>query len=50
MGNEFTIANNLAFILKGEFRLGMLPVNKADVGLREIPYSLGLATGFRYYL
>ncbi len=50
LGNEFRVANDLVLTLRGEFRLGLLPMNNADVGLREIPYSLGLATGFRYYL
>jgi hypothetical protein len=50
LGNEFTIANNLVFIAKGEFRLAALPINKLDVGLSEVPYSVGGAFGFRYYL
>lgn len=50
LGSEFTIANNLAFIVRGEFRLGLLPVNTNDLGLREVPYATGGMFGFRYYL
>lgn len=50
LGNEFTVANNLALTLRGEFRLGLLPINKADLGLSEVPYGVGAAVGFRYYL
>ena len=50
LGSEFTLANNLVFTLRGEFRLGLLPINKEDLGLSEVTYSLGSAVGFRYYL
>ena len=50
IGNEFTIANNLALTVRGEFRYGLLPINKEDIGLREVPYGVGAAVGFRYYL
>lgn len=50
LGNEFTLANNLALTLRGEFRLGLLPINKEDIGLSEVPYGVGAAIGFRYYL
>lgn len=50
LGNEFTIANNLALTLRGEFRLGLLPINSADANLSEVPYAVGISTGFRYYL
>ncbi|MDC1022048.1 hypothetical protein OAQ85_01285 [Schleiferiaceae bacterium] len=50
LGNEFTIANNLVLTARGEFRLAALPINKEDIGLSEVPYSLGGAVGFRYYL
>lgn len=50
LGNEFTIIDNLVFIARGEFRLAALPINKLDVGLSEVPYSIGGAFGFRYYL
>jgi len=50
LGNEFIVANNLALTLRGEFRLGFLPINKEDAGLSEVPYSVGAAVGFRYYL
>lgn len=50
LGNEFTVANNLALTLRGEFRLGFLPINKEDAGLSEVPYGVGGAVGFRYYL
>ena len=50
LGNEFTIANNLVCTVRGEFRLSALPINKADIGLSEVPYSVGGAFGFRYYL
>jgi len=36
--------------VRGEFRLSALPINKADIGLSEVPYSVGGAFGFRYYL
>ncbi len=48
--SEFTIASNLVFTVRGEFRLAALPINKLDVGLSEVPYSVGGAFGFRYYL
>jgi len=38
------------FTLRGEFRFALSPINNADIGLREIPYSVGGAFGFRYYL
>ena len=50
MGNEFRVANDLVFTLRGEFRFGLSPINNADIGLREIPYSVGGSMGFRYYL
>ena len=50
LGSEFTIASNLVFTVRGEFRLAALPINKLDVGLSEVPYSVGGAFGFRYYL
>jgi len=50
LGSEFTIASNLVFTLRGEFRLAALPINRADIGLSEVPYSLGSALGLRYYL
>ncbi|MEY2963238.1 MAG: hypothetical protein RL754_499 [Bacteroidota bacterium] len=50
LGSEFTIANNLALIVRGEFRLGLLPVSTGDAGLREVPYATGGMFGFRYYL
>jgi hypothetical protein len=28
----------------------LLPINKEDIGLREVPYGVGAAVGFRYYL
>lgn len=50
MGNEFRVANDLVFTLRGEFRFGLSPINNSDIGLREIPYSVGGSMGFRYYL
>lgn len=50
LSNEFTVANNLSLMVRGEFRLGLLPVNTTDVGLREVPYGVGGLVGFRYYL
>lgn len=50
LGSEFAVANNLVFTVRGEFRLAALPINKLDVGLSEVPYSVGGAFGFRYYL
>jgi hypothetical protein len=50
LGSEFTITSNLVFTVRGEFRLAALPINKLDVGLSEVPYSVGGAFGFRYYL
>lgn len=50
LGSEFTISNNLVCIARGEFRLAALPINKLDIGLSEVPYSIGGAFGFRYYL
>lgn len=50
LGNEFTVADNLALTLRAEFRLGLLPINAADVALSEVPYGVGGSVGFRYYL
>lgn len=50
LGNEVNLTANLAFTLRAEFRLGLLPISQNDKGLREVPYSFGGAAGFRYYL
>ena len=50
LGNEFNVSNNLVLSLRAEFRLGLLPINSADVALSEVPYGVGGSVGFRYYL